>query len=93
MTLRYAVIRRAETWVLFRDDVAIVSFPDFDQAINSARGVALAMSSPSDPVELLLHERFGELRSEWFASGDTPRSRRRFDGVAERALVELSGSV
>ena len=93
MTLRYAIIEWADAWVLFRDDVALVSFENFDQAINRARGVAMAMSSEEAPVELLLHDRFGELRSEWFASGAPAHARQRSPGAVRRSLDEFRGAV
>ena len=69
MGLRYALIQRSDEWVLFRGEVELASFPSFEKASCRAHGLALNMSAGCGPVELILHDRFGELRSEWFAAG------------------------
>ena len=68
MDLVYAVIFRADAWRLFRADVEIASFNSFDLAARAARRVAITMSESGFPTELLLQNRFGELRSERFAA-------------------------
>ena len=78
MTLRYVVLQKSDAWALFRGDVELASFSAFEQAVSRARSVALVMSSEVGPVQLLLQDRFGELRPEWFESGRSrpPRGRR-----------------
>ena len=69
MKLRYAIIRRKNAWILFRGDVELVSFPNLGQASHRARSLAMEMSLENGPVELLVQDAFGELRSESYADG------------------------
>ena len=67
MSVRYAVLLKAGAWRLFRGEAEIAAFPRQELAASSARRVARIISASGFSVELLLQDRFGELRSEHYA--------------------------
>ena len=67
MGLIYAVIFSAGEWRLFRGGAQLASFPSLGEAERAGRRAAETMSGCGFATELLLQDRFGELRSEQFA--------------------------
>ena len=74
MNLQYAVIFKIDAWRLFKGDVEMASFSSFDLAARIARSISRTMAERGCSVELLLQDRFGELRSERFAARNRPSS-------------------